>query len=186
MKGVGKLPSTFVATSSVFDDQETSVEEQKGKLVNREFQEWSWGILRNSLIQQGVTLQNLMVLEFTYMHWYRQLQHIPMNVPLQDVLNPLYEVELESYLSDFPENLSSSERETRKEIITASLTGVKSFISSFGVITAGFFQQDKTIGGWQGGKTGTHPEGKSKTLLREHSSNSSFLREEKHKEKGAP
>ena len=151
-----------VAASSVFDDQETPLEEQKGKLMNREFQEWSWGILRNSLIQQGVTIHNLMVLEFAYLYWYQQLEYIPMNVPLEDVLNPLYDVELESYLSDFPEDLSSSEREAHKEIITASLTSVKSFISGFGVITADFFQQDKAKGGWPGGKSGTQSKGKSK------------------------
>ena len=109
-KGFGKLPSTFVPTSSVSDDQEVPMEERKKKLMNRDFQEWTWGILRSSLIQQGVTIHNLTVLEFTYLHWYNQLEHIPINVPLQEALNPLFEVELAAFISDFPEDLTQ-ERE---------------------------------------------------------------------------
>ena len=43
-----------------------------------------------------------------------------------------------------------------------SLTNIKSFISSFGVITADFFDQSKLKGGWPGGKSGSQPKGKSK------------------------
>ena len=63
----------------------------------------------------------MLVLEFTYLHWFTKLEQVPTNVALEDVLNLLYEVELASFMSDFDENLTSEERESHTEILTASL-----------------------------------------------------------------
>ena len=95
VKGAGKLPSTFVPVPSTAEDEEVSIEARKGKLMNRSFCERTWGILRSSLIQQGVSIHNLMVLEFTYLHWYQQLEHVPKNVPLEEV-NLVYLASLEA------------------------------------------------------------------------------------------
>ena len=115
-----------------------------------------------SLINQGVTIQNLMGLEFTYLHWHQQLEHVPMNVPLEDVLNPLYEVELRPPTSDFPDDITPAQRESFTEILTASLKSIKSFMSSFGILTADFFAQDKTMGRSVGDKSGKQGKGKPK------------------------
>ena len=140
-----------------------SMDEKKEKVVNGPFLEWTWGIHRSSLIQQGVTAHNLAMLEFTYLHWFTELEHIPINVPLEDILTPLCKVELESFISDFDVNLTPSERQSHmEEILTASLVTVKSFISSFGVEAADFFEQDKPKGGWPADKSGKHGKGKSK------------------------
>ena len=122
------------------------------------------GILRNSLIQQGVTIHNLMVFQFTYLHWYQQLEHVPMNLPIEDVLNPLYEVELQSLISDFAEDITPETRKAYTEILLESLTHIKSFMSSFGVRTADFFDQDTTKGIPLGERSGKKGKGKSKGL----------------------
>ena len=77
-KGTGKLPSTFIAAPSTAEEEKIPTDEGKQKLMNRTFHEWSLEILRKSLIQQGVTIHNLMVFEFTYLHWYQQFEHVPM------------------------------------------------------------------------------------------------------------
>ena len=84
-----------------------------------------------------------------------------MNVALEDVLNPLYEVELASYMSDFDKNLTPKEREreSHTEILTASLQTIKSFIS---ILTAQFFEQDNLRGAPSGAKSGKQGKGKSK------------------------
>ena len=69
-----------------------------------------------------------------------------MNVPIEDVLNPHYEVELQSPISDFPKDITPEVRESYTGILMESLTHIKSFISSFGIRTADFFDQDTTMG----------------------------------------
>ena len=163
-KGMGKLPSTFVPVSSTAEDEDTPINERKEKLMHRTFHEWTWGILRKFLIQQGVTIHNLRVFEFTYLHWFQQLEHVLMNVPIEDVLNPLYEVELQSLISDFPEDATPETREVHTGILIESLTHIKFFMSSFGVGTADFFDQDTTMRVPFGGKSGEKGKGKSKDL----------------------
>ena len=126
----------------------TPLNERIEKLMHRTFHEWSWGILRNSLVNQGVTIHNLRVFEFTYLHWF---QHVPMNVPIEDVLNPLYDVEFQSLISDFPEDATPETKEVYTGILMESLTHIKNFISSFGVLTADFFNQDNAMGDLAGG-----------------------------------
>ena len=93
LKSVGKLPPTFVALSSTEKDGETPIAQRKETILNRAFYERSWQLLQKILIQYGVTQCNLMAFEYTYLHWYQQLEHVPMYVPIEDVLSPLYEVE---------------------------------------------------------------------------------------------
>ena len=85
-----------------------------------------------------------------------------MNVPLEDALNPLYEAELQSLISDFPEYATTESREVYTGILMESLKYIKNFMSSFGVIIADFFSQDKTMGNPVGGKSGEKGKGKSK------------------------
>ena len=110
----GKLPLSFVPTPS-YDEQDASIEDRKEKVTNTKFLERTWGVVRNSLINQGVTQHNLAVLEYTYVHWFTELENVPMKVALEDVLTPLYEVERESLISDFDKNLTPQERERERE-----------------------------------------------------------------------
>ena len=66
-----------------------------------------------------------------------------MSVPLEALLQPLYEVERDSYIADLPQDESEETMASHKEIIVDTLTNVKNFISSYGVITRDFFDQDK-------------------------------------------
>ena len=131
-----------------------TIDEKKERVTNRKFLERSWGVVKNSLIQQGVTRHNLAVLEHTYVHWFTELENIPMYVALEDILNPLFEVERESLVSDLDENLTPTEKNDHTERLTASLQMIKTFFSSFGVVTAQFFEQDTTSGTPPGVKSG--------------------------------
>ena len=74
-----------------------------------------------------------------------------MNLGMEDVLNRLYEVELQSYLEDFPTEMDPESRsnyeeilvDNYEEILVDSLTNIKNFMSSFGVTIQDFFNQDK-------------------------------------------
>ena len=65
-----------------------------------------------------------------------------MNVAIEAVLQPLYEIELKSYIDDLPEG-SEESKNSHKEILVDSLTNIKSFMSSYGVTVQDFFDQDK-------------------------------------------
>ena len=54
----------------------------------------TWELLQKILVDFGTTTGNLMAFEYTYVHWFRQLEGIPVNVALEAVLQPLYEIEL--------------------------------------------------------------------------------------------
>ena len=137
MKAVGKLPPTFVARSSTEED--VPIEEIRSKLVNRGFYERTWELLNKILVDLGVTMGNLMSFEYTYLHWYRQFENVPMNVAMEAVLQPLYKVEVQSYIDDLAEELRAS----HTEIIVDSLTNIKNFMSSWGVTVQDFFDKDK-------------------------------------------
>ena len=66
-----------------------------------------------------------------------------MNVPIEEVLQPLCEVELQSYFDDLPEEATEEASAPYKEILVDSLTNIKSFMSSFGFTVQDFFNQDK-------------------------------------------
>ena len=57
-----------------------------------------------------------------------------MSLAIEDVLNPLYEVELQSFLDEFPDDMDPQARSSYEEILVDSLTNIKKFMSSFGVI----------------------------------------------------
>ena len=101
------------------------------------------GTPSNVLTSLGVTADNIPVFEYTYVHWFRNLENVPMSVPLEVLLQPLYEVELSSCIEDLPEDESEEVRASHKEILVDSLTNVRNFISSYGVIVRDFFDQDK-------------------------------------------
>ena len=73
-------------------------------IANRAFHDRTWERLQNILIEFGVTMGNLMAFEYTYVHWYHQLENVPMNVAIEAVLQPLYEIELQSHIDDLPED----------------------------------------------------------------------------------
>ena len=89
-----KLPPDFVARSSTEED--VPIEELRSKLANRGFYDRTWELLQKILIVLGVTMGNLMSLEYTYVYWYRQFENLPMNLALEAVLQPLYKVEVQS------------------------------------------------------------------------------------------
>ena len=69
-----------------------------------------------------------------------------MYLHIEDVLNPLYEVEfneLQSYVEDLPTEMHPEAKGKYTEILVDSLTNIKNFISSFGVTIQHFFDQDR-------------------------------------------
>ena len=87
-----------------------------------------------------------------------------MYVPLEEVLNPLYEVELQSFISDFPTDVTPEAEEAYKEILKDSLTHIKNLILCCGVTIEDLFTQDTTKGVMLGEKSGKKGKGKSKSL----------------------
>ena len=86
-----------------------------------------------------------------------------MNVEIEDVLGPLYEVELQSYLDDLPTDMKPEARGPYTEILVDSLTNIKNFMSSFGVTIEDFFNQVNR-GMVPSEKSGKKGKGKSKGL----------------------
>ena len=87
-----------MATASEAD---TSIEEKRGQVINRPFLERAWSLVRKSLTEQHMSENNIEVLEHTYVHWFKHPEQVPMNIRLEDVLGPLYDVELGSIMTDF-------------------------------------------------------------------------------------
>ena len=96
------------------------------------------------LVDYGVTQHNLMAFEYTYVHWYQQLEHVPMSLETEQLLAPLYKVELQSFLADFPPTMDPNARGHCEEILVDSLTNIRNFISSFGRTVQDFFKQDRS------------------------------------------
>ena len=111
-------------------------------IENRALYERTWELLQKILTDFGTTMGSLMAFEYTYVHWFHQLEDIPISVALEAALQPLYEVELKSYLADLPEG-SEEERHAHKEILVDSLTNIKNFVSSWGVTIQDFFTIDR-------------------------------------------
>ena len=132
--------------------------------MNQPFLERSWELLKKFLISQSLSATNIAALEHTYAHWFAQLEHVPMNVPLEDALGPLYEAELAAIMTDF-HDYPPNERRNHKEKISSFLQMTKKFISNFGVTTYHFFEQDKTGGVSYGMMSGK--KGKSKGVATE-------------------
>ena len=66
-----------------------------------------------------------------------------MYIEMEDVLDPLYQVELQSYVEDLPTEMTPEARSRYTEILVDSLTNIKNFISSFGVTIQDFFDQNR-------------------------------------------
>ena len=141
VKAVEKLPPEFEARPSTAED--IPIDELRNKLKNRGFYDRTWELLQKILIDLGVTMGNLMSLEYTYAYWYRQFENLPMNLAMEAVLQPLYKVELQSWIEDLAEEESEELKASHTEIIIDSLTNVKNFISSWGFTMRDFFEKDK-------------------------------------------
>ena len=128
---VGKLPPDFQAISSTEKDGDMPIEERRKKIFNRSFYEKTWGVLQGMLSSLGTATDNIPVFEYTYLHWFRYMESVPMSVPLEALLQPLYEVERDSYFADLPQGESEETMASHKEIIVDTLTNVKNFISSW-------------------------------------------------------
>ena len=66
-----------------------------------------------------------------------------MNLAMEAVLQPLYKVELQSWIDDLAEDESEELKASHTEIIVDSLTNVKNCLSSWGVTIRDFFDKDK-------------------------------------------
>ena len=86
-----------------------------------------------------------------------------MDVPMEALLQPLYEAERDAYFADLPQDTTEDVTALHKAIIVDSLTNVKNFMSSFGVVVKDFFDQDKSrfslqpTKGGKGGKGDSFP-----------------------------
>ena len=101
-----------------------------------------------------------------------------MNVPIEAILQPLYEEEKAAYFADISQDIPEDVSSLHKEIIVDSLTNVKNFMSSFGMIVKDFFDTSTSrfslhpIKGGKGGKgeafpaLGGKPTGKSASTNR--------------------
>ena len=138
---VGKLPPEFQAISSTEKDGDMPIEERRKKIFNRSFYDRTWGILQGMLSSLGTAADNIPVFECTHLHWFRYMESVPMSVPLEALLQTLNEVERDSYFADLPQDESEETMASHKEIIVDTLTNVKNFISSYGIITGDFFDQ---------------------------------------------
>ena len=116
---------------------------RRNRIANRAFYDRTWGLLQKILIDFGVTMGNLMAFEYTYVHWYHQFESVPMNVAMEAVLQPLYKIELQSYIDDLPEDEPEESKTSHKEILVDSLTNIKNFMSSFGVTVRDLLDQEK-------------------------------------------
>ena len=83
-----------------------SIEDRKKKIANQAFYEKTWSILKGMLSSLGTSTDNLPAFECTYIHWFRYMEAVPMSVPLEAMLQPLYEVERDAYIADLPQDVS--------------------------------------------------------------------------------
>ena len=97
----GKLPPTFVAMASSENDPLLSIEDRKETIVNKTFYEKTWDLLLKILVDYGVTQHNLMAFEFTYLHWYQQLEHVPMSLDTEQVLDSIIQGRASILLNGF-------------------------------------------------------------------------------------
>ena len=91
-----------------------------------------------------MTQRNLMAFEFTYLHWFQQLEHVPMSLETEQILAPLYKAELQSFLKDFSSTMDPQAKSHYEENLVDSLTNIRNFISSFGRTVQDFFKQDRS------------------------------------------
>ena len=159
----GKLPPDFQPVSSIGYFGDTPIEERKKKIYHRSFYDTAWPTLQGMLTSLGTSEDNLPAFECTFIHWFRCMENTPMNVPIEALLQPLYEVERDAYFADLPQDTTEDVSALHKAIIVDSLTNVKNFMSSFGTVIKDFFDQDKSrfslhpVKGGKGGKGEAFP-----------------------------
>ena len=159
----GKLPPDFNPVSSTAYFGDMSIEDRKNKIFHQSLYNTAWSTLQGILTSLGTSEDNLPAFECTFIHWFRFMESNPMNVPIEALLQPLYEEEKKAYFADLPQDTPEDVVALHKEIIIDSLTNVKNFMSSFGVVVKDFFDPDKSrfslhpIKGGKGGKNESFP-----------------------------
>ena len=174
----GKLPPDFKPVSSIVYFGDAPIEERKKKIYHQSLYDTAWSTLQGILTSLGTSEDNLPAFECTFIHWFRAMETNPMNVPIEALLQPLYEEEKAAYFADLPQDTPEDVSALHKAIIIDSLTNVKNFMSSFGLIVKDFFDPNKSrfslhpIKGGKGGKgeafpaLGGKPTGKSASTNR--------------------
>ena len=71
---VGKLPPTFVPRSSTEGKSDMPIADRRNMVKNRALYDRTWELLQKILIDFGTTMSNLMAFEYTYVHWFHQLE----------------------------------------------------------------------------------------------------------------
>ena len=156
----GKLPPEFTPMSSSAFFGDMSIEERKNKIFHQKIYNSAWDTLRGILTGLGASEDNLPAFEGTFIHWFRTMETTPMNIALEALLQPLYEEERKAYFEDLPPDTPEDVLALHKEIIVDSLTNVKNFMTSFGLMVKDFFDTDKSrftlhpVKGGKGGKGG--------------------------------
>ena len=159
----GKLPPDFKPVSSTVYFGDTPIEERKKKIYHQSLYDTAWCTLQGILTSLGTSEDNLPAFECTFIHWFRSMETNPMNVPIEALLQPLYEEEKAAYFADLPQDTPEDVSALHKAIIIDSLTNVKNFMSSFGLIVQDFFDPNKSrftlhpIKGGKGGKGEAFP-----------------------------
>ena len=155
----GKLPPDFKPVSSVEYFKDAPIEERRKKIFHQSLYNTAWNTLQGILTDLGTSEYNLPAYECTFIHWFRFMETNPMNVPIEALLQPLYEEEKAAYFADISQDIPEDVSGLHKEIIVDSLTNVKNFMSSFGLIVKDFFDTSKSRfslhpikGGWKGRK----------------------------------
>ena len=143
-KRSGTTPPGYEITPS---DLDTSIQEKKSLVTEsrQPFLERTRELIKKTLAAQSMSPKNIDLLEHTYVHWFKRLENVPMNIPLEVILTQLYDVELGSIMADFTQ-LPPNERRAGGERAALALRTIKKFVSSLGAIVLQFFEQDKQGG----------------------------------------
>ena len=159
----GKLPADFKPVSSIATFGDTPIEERKKKIFHKTMYDKAWRTLQGMLTSLGTSEDNIPAFECTFVHWFRCMESNPMYVSMEALLQPLYEAERDAYFADLPQDTTEDVTALHKAIIVDSLTNVKNFMSSFGIVVKDFFDQDKSrfslhpTKGGKGGKDDPFP-----------------------------
>ena len=130
--------------SSIATFGDVPIEERKKKIFHKTMYDNAWRTLQGMLTSLGTSEDNLPAFECTFLHWFRYMESNPMHVSMEALLQPLYEVERDAYFADLPQDTTEDVTALHKAIIVDSLTNVKNFMSSFGIVVKDFFDQDKS------------------------------------------
>ena len=173
----GKLPPDFKPVSSIVYFGDAPIEERKKKIYHQSLYDTAWHNLQGILTSLGTSEDNLPAFECTFIHWFRAMETSPMNIPIEALIQPLYEEEKAAYFADLSQDTPEDVVALHKAIIIDSLTNVKNFMSSFGLIVKDFFDPNKSrftlhpIKGGKGGKGEAFPALSGKPIGKSGSTN---------------